>query len=606
MAYLHCVMAHLGGAKSKHLVFSHLALQWAQLGWSMIGETLGSYLVKEKIGEGGMGAVYLAVHPLIGRKVAVKMLRPEYSDNEDAVNRFFREARSTASLRHPALVDVFDYGVHSSGSAYIVMDYLEGESLESRLSKGRPPFHSTIDFTRQIAIGMSVAHAAGIIHRDLKPGNVFIEPDPSRRGGELLKILDFGIAKLTNREAGAGQATRTDIVMGTPLYMSPEQCRGAGGVDLRADIYSLGCILYEMLCGRLPFNYPWAGELIAAHLHEMPVAPRSIDPSIPVALEVIVLKALAKKPDDRQQTMDQVIGELDAYISTDPSWSAGIGSGPPPPMPGFAPRTPFPQAQTPLPHAQTPFPQSPNPSGPAHAAGPQTNAPSPQGERLPTMLITPDAMAGFAQQLGEHPGDPKAVNASTLSRGTATREVPLPHEVARQGKTVLLAIAGVVGALAILTAVIFLRRAPNDGTSRAAGGASTTEHPQPTAIATTEPPHENPVASAAPEPPPQPAESPPPDATDPPRSDTTTGAVPIVKPVAPLSDTIKVSITNGRKGLSVRVDGHAASLPVRLPRDGQTHELSFETPNFRPESRRVRADKDQVLVLENKPGFYVP
>lgn len=320
----------------------------------MIGETFGSYVVKEKIGEGGMGAVYLAEHPLIGRKVAIKLLRPEYSDNADAVSRFFREARATASLRHPALIDVFDYGVHPSGSAYIVMELLEGESLESRMHKGPLPIHTAVDFVRQIAVAMSVAHAAGIIHRDLKPGNVYIEADRTRRGAETLKILDFGIAKLTHANVGTSQATQTNMVMGTPLYMSPEQCRGAGRVDARSDIYSLGCMFYEMLCGRVPFGYSWAGELVAAHLHRIARFAAQLDPAIPPPLEAIVQKALAKDPAARQQTMDELVSELDAYVAQNPSWPvAAMRSGtPPPPAAVVAHHTPPSDAGTASPQTE--------------------------------------------------------------------------------------------------------------------------------------------------------------------------------------------------------------------------------------------------------------
>jgi serine/threonine protein kinase len=554
----------------------------------MIGETLGSYVVKAQIGVGGMGAVYLAEHPLIGRKVAVKMLRPEYSSNEEAIQRFFREARSTASLRHPALIDVMDFGVYRpTGSAYIIMEFLEGESLESRLKKGRPTLHTAIDFARQIAVGVSVAHAAGIVHRDLKPGNIFIQPDLSRRGNELIKILDFGIAKLTKGDAG-GKATRTDIVLGTPLYMSPEQCRGAGAVDHRADIYSLGCILFEMLCGRLPFVYPWAGELIAAHLHEAPPPPRSLEPSIPPAIEAITLRALSKKPDDRQQSMDQLVAELDAFITSDSSWpSAGIGSGPPLPAPGPSAR---PQAIL----APT-LPSDPPPGA--------TNEDRPPSS---TVIVTADDLANFGSQVAIQQVEEKPVNASTLSRGAATREVPPQTSVpAKQGKVAPIAIGiGSVGILAIGATLFF--RHPHDDKTAQGSGPTTTATATATATNTTppEPPRENTIPTANPEPPP-PRDSPPAGTTTA-TPDTTASAVPPTQPTAQQSDTIRVSITNGRKGLTVRVDGHPAGLPVRLPRDGQFHELSFETPNFKPESRRIKADKDQALVLDNKPGFYVP
>src|SRR3954470_16758096 len=276
----------------------------------MIGETFGSYKITGKIGEGGMGAVYLAEHALLGRKAAVKVLLPEHSRKQDLVDRFFNEAKTAAGLNHPALVDVFDFGVHPSGSAYLVMDYLEGETLGSRLTRVAPLAPEVaVDLARQIARGMEAAHGRGIVHRDLKPDNIFLVPDADDPGHDQVKILDFGIAKLLGTPSGSKGATSTGMVLGTPLFMAPEQCRGTGVVDHRADVYSLGCILYLMLCGRPPFPHEGVGEILAAHLHEPVTPPREINPAVPEPLEAIILKALAKKPEERYQTM--------AVLSTD-------------------------------------------------------------------------------------------------------------------------------------------------------------------------------------------------------------------------------------------------------------------------------------------------
>jgi serine/threonine protein kinase len=278
----------------------------------MIGETFGSYRVTGMIGSGGMGAVYLAEHTLLGRKAAVKVLLPEHSKNQDLIDRFFNEAKTTASLKHPALVDVFDYGIHpGSGSAYLVMDFLEGESLGSRLARVAPLSNeAAIDLGRQIARGMEAAHSHGIVHRDLKPDNVYLVPDHEDATRDQVKILDFGIAKLLGTPKGSRGATSTGMVLGTPMFMAPEQCKGAGVVDHRADIYSLGCILYFMLCARPPFDYPGVGEILGAHLHEPVAPPRSINPGITPALEAIVMKTLAKKPEDRHQSMGALAADL--------------------------------------------------------------------------------------------------------------------------------------------------------------------------------------------------------------------------------------------------------------------------------------------------------
>jgi tRNA A-37 threonylcarbamoyl transferase component Bud32 len=277
----------------------------------MIGETFGSYRVTEKIGEGGMGAVYLAEHTLIGRKAAIKVLLPEHSRKPELVDRFFNEAKTAAGLNHPALVDVFDFGVHPSGSAYLVMDFLDGESLGNRLARVAPvPPEVAVDLARQIARGMEAAHSRGIVHRDLKPDNIFLVPDAENPSRDQVKILDFGIAKLLGTPSGSKGATSTGMVLGTPLFMAPEQCRGTGTVDHRADIYSLGCILYSMLCGRPPFAYEGVGEILGAHLHEAVTPPRTVNPTVPEALDAVVTKALAKNPDERYQTMAALSADL--------------------------------------------------------------------------------------------------------------------------------------------------------------------------------------------------------------------------------------------------------------------------------------------------------
>jgi serine/threonine-protein kinase len=280
------------------------------------GSQVGNYVVDKKIGEGGMGAVYVAMHPQLGRRVAIKVLLPEHSKQPDLVTRFFNEAKTAANLRHPALVDVFDFGQLPDGAAYLVMDFLEGESLAGRLARSkRLTPQEAVEIGRQLAAGVGAAHGQGIVHRDLKPDNVFLVPDPENPGRERVKILDFGIAKLVLPNAGLGKGsqavrTSTGMLLGTPLYMAPEQCRGAGQVDHRADIYSVGCILFVMLTGRPPFNHEGVGEVLAAHLHEPVPPPRSLQPDIPPALEAVVVRALDKKPEARFQTMAELAAEL--------------------------------------------------------------------------------------------------------------------------------------------------------------------------------------------------------------------------------------------------------------------------------------------------------
>jgi serine/threonine-protein kinase len=233
----------------------------------VIGSTVGSYVIRRVLGEGGMGRVYLAEHQLIGKRAAIKVLLPQYSSQAEIVNRFFNEARASSMLKHPGVIDVYDFGRLPDGSAYLMMEFLEGQSLAARLRAGSLALELALDIARQVALALGAAHAHGIVHRDLKPDNVFLVPDTELRAGVRTKVLDFGIAKLTDDQGGGGAgATRTGAIIGTPTYMSPEQCRGAGKVDHRSDVYSLGCMLFEMLSGRPPFVAEGPGEVIAAHL----------------------------------------------------------------------------------------------------------------------------------------------------------------------------------------------------------------------------------------------------------------------------------------------------------------------------------------------------
>jgi serine/threonine-protein kinase len=274
----------------------------------VLGRTVGSYQILGKIAEGGMGVVYKAQHALIGKQAAIKVLLPELSANQDVVNRFFNEARAATAIRHPGIVEIFDFGYMPDGMAYIVMEFLDGEPLSKRIATlGRLEERHALSIVRAVASALSAAHAKGIIHRDLKPDNIFLVPDPDMPGGERAKLLDFGIAKLTDigHQGPAGQAssrTRTGAVMGTPTYMSPEQCRGAGEIDSRSDLYSLGCILYEMVTGRPPFVAEGIGEIIGAHLFFAPERPNTIVPTLSAHGEALILQLLAKKPEERVQS----------------------------------------------------------------------------------------------------------------------------------------------------------------------------------------------------------------------------------------------------------------------------------------------------------------
>ena len=272
----------------------------------MIGETVGNFKIVSKLSIGGMGTVYKAEHALIGKHAAVKILHPELSSNRDIVGRFFNEAKATTTIKHPGIVEIFDYGLMPSGNAYLTMEFLDGMSLAQRMrTKGRMGEGEAAMLLRGVCSALGAAHAKGIIHRDLKPDNIFLTPDADSATGDRPKILDFGIAKLT--EIGlAGTATKTGAVMGTPTYMSPEQCRGTGDVDARADLYSIGCIFFELVTGRPPFTNVGAGELIGAHLYVEPDSPAQHEPGLHPDTVKLIMALLRKNPNTRPQTAKEL------------------------------------------------------------------------------------------------------------------------------------------------------------------------------------------------------------------------------------------------------------------------------------------------------------
>jgi eukaryotic-like serine/threonine-protein kinase len=285
---------------------------------TVIGVTLGNYQIVSTIGEGGMGVVYRAEHVLIGRKAAVKLLQSKMSSDPELVDRFFNEARAAALIRHPGLVEAFDFGYADDGRAYIVMELLEGEALTQRIARDvRLSVPTALAIARQVANALHAAHEVGIVHRDLKPENIHLVADPEAAGHVRTKVLDFGIAKLAQPEDRRSVKTRTGAVFGTPRYMSPEQARNATNVDRRTDIYALGCIMFEMILGTPPFDHDSWAELVAAHLHEQPPRPRELDPSLAPELEAILLRAIAKPVAERFATMAELIHAIETYWRRD-------------------------------------------------------------------------------------------------------------------------------------------------------------------------------------------------------------------------------------------------------------------------------------------------
>src|SRR5215470_8062306 len=287
------------------------------------GLVVGSYRILHELSSGGMGTVFRAEHVLLGRPAAVKLLRRDLSTSPALVQRLFNEARAVTACKHPGIVELYDFGYTDDGHAFLVMEYLEGESLGHRLARLRLAELEAAAIAQGIASALKAAHRVGVIHRDLKPDNVFIVPDPDG-GADRTKVLDFGIAKLGNGPTGASHNTQTGALIGTPLYMAPEQARAAGAIDHRADLYSLGCILYHMLVGRPPFLAAGAGEVIALQLFEAPQPPSQLVAVSPV-VEHIVLRLLDKEPANRFDSAGELLAALaalDAHATARSTWQS--------------------------------------------------------------------------------------------------------------------------------------------------------------------------------------------------------------------------------------------------------------------------------------------
>lgn len=273
------------------------------------GQTLGKYRVLEALGRGGMAQVYRAYHPQLDRYVAVKVLRSDLVEEDEFLNRFRSEARAVSALRHPAIVQVFDFDVQDD-LYYMVMELLEGDTLRARLNqyrvKGeRIPLPEILHILKDVLNGLAYAHSTGVIHRDLKPANIML----THRGQAVL--TDFGIAQIV----GATQYTVSGALLGTLNYMAPEQGL-KGACDARSDLYSLGIVFYEMLTGHVPFDADTPLAILLKHLNDPPPFPRQLDPMLPASLEAIVLKALAKDPADRFQSAEAMQAALEKVLES--------------------------------------------------------------------------------------------------------------------------------------------------------------------------------------------------------------------------------------------------------------------------------------------------
>jgi serine/threonine protein kinase len=286
-----------------------------------IGHTVGNYLVTATLGSGGMGTVFLAEHPVIGSKVALKAIHPQFAGSAEVFARFVNEAKAVNQIAHDHIIDITDFGTTASGDYYFMMEYLEGDTLADLIERdGAFPPARARNIAAQSADALGASHGHGVIHRDLKPENVFLIV---RDGvADFVKVLDFGLAKLTNPDDLATYQSRAGAVMGTPYYMSPEQCEGRPDIDNRADVYALGVILFEMLTGMIPFGGEGFVPILVKHVTVRPPAARSIVPDLPASMDSLLFRSLAKNPGQRFQTMTEFREALldpDGYGASDPA-----------------------------------------------------------------------------------------------------------------------------------------------------------------------------------------------------------------------------------------------------------------------------------------------
>ncbi|MEZ4393250.1 MAG: protein kinase [Polyangiales bacterium] len=552
-----------------------------------LGRTVGGrYEVEALLGAGAMGRVYRAQQRTVDRAVALKILHMHVAVDATNRARFLREARTAAKVDHPNSVQVLDIDIDPDGTPFMVMELLDGESLADIISREAPmPLSRIVPLMRQCLAALAAAHELGIVHRDLKPENIVV----IRRGGEeVVKVTDFGLAKLMN-DGDSAKLTATGLVAGTPAYMSPEQAQG-GALDARADLYSLGVVLYEMATGALPFDVNSAIAMVIAHINQAPKRPSERFPDVDPALEVVILKTLEKSPDARYPTASELSAALEAMHATvDPAARLSAVS------------VVAPEVKATL--------EAP---APTVSVAPVASAVTPAPKRPPWVLIAAGGLAltaaavGLSTTRGARPDAPPSVSAPAPAPAPAAPEPPAPTTVpeapvapvARAPEDVPpAAVAIPEGAMAARAAVVRTGRGHRSSRREPEPEAAAPETPAPTpATAPAPAPAPAPVAAAPTPPPPAPVVIPPP--------------APVAAPAPPALREFRASLEGvhvsggvGRGAVQSRLQRASSNLAACALRAAQGNSAAASSPVSLRVEVDVRDRRLEAVRLQGAPAW---
>ncbi len=400
----------------------------------LIGMKLGEYELRSRIGVGGMGFVYDGIQPLIGKRVAVKVLRPELAQAPEQVARLLAEARAVNAIRHRGIIDIFGFGQVPDGRQYIVMEFLDGQPLDAYLAeKQRLPPTEALSILDEVLAALGAAHGAGVVHRDLKPSNIFLVREPG--GTRYVKLLDFGLAKQGQSGAAARTAqTRTDMVVGTPEYMAPEQARGQA-VGPMTDLYAMGVVTFEMVTGRLPFIGSSPVDLLMKHVDARPPRPSEFVPELPPALDAFILQMLTKDPEARPSSADALRQQLHRLRRTmlRPTRAQAAAAGARVPTPAPAPATAAPAPAT----------------DPVSAVGPSpaAAAPAPEAAQRAEAATVPNEIVKVEEPPARRPTTPMRIAPEIIPADVRAAIAPSPMRRLMPvaiGAVALLAVVGLL------------------------------------------------------------------------------------------------------------------------------------------------------------------